>query len=92
MYLLEFMTELDIIWPWKKYDAIDNKIRYFIGQKIDITYVIFHNYARVKIDSYDSLPLEKTLNLRNIIMLIRSVFDADQNRDYYNIFSEKMFI
>ena len=92
MYLLEFMTGLDIIRPWKKYDAIYNKIRYFIGQKIDITYVISHNYARVKTDSYDSLPLEKTLTLRNVIIFIRSVFDKDQNRYYYNIFSGKMFI
>ena len=25
-----------------------------------ITYIISHNYARVKVDSYDSLPPEKT--------------------------------
>ena len=33
-------------------------------QKSDITYVISANYARIKIDSYDPLPLEK-LSLHN---------------------------
>ena len=43
----------------EKYDAIYNKIRYLTSQKSDVTYVIFHNYAKIKIDSYNSLPLEK---------------------------------
>ena len=30
-----------------------------MGVKSGITYVISHNYARIKVDSYDSLPLEK---------------------------------
>ena len=32
------------------------------------------NYARIKIDSYDSLPLEKTLTFHNVIILIKLVF------------------
>ena len=40
----------------KKHDAIYNRIRY---QKSGITYVFFHNYAKIKDDPYDSLPLEK---------------------------------
>ena len=32
-------------------------------------YVFSNNYARIKINLYDSLPLEKTLNLRNIVKL-----------------------
>ena len=47
-------------WDWirylvllcaKNYDAIYNRIRHFIGQKSDITYVSSHDYAKVKIDS-----------------------------------------
>ena len=41
-----------------KYDLIYNTIRYFIGVKSDI---ISYSHAKIKIDSYDSLPLEKTL-------------------------------
>ena len=45
----------------EKYDTIFNWIRYLISQKSCIKYVHFHNYARIKIDSNDSLHPEKTL-------------------------------
>ena len=32
------------------------------GKKSSITYVISYNYAKIKVDLYDSLPLEKILN------------------------------
>ena len=44
-----------------KYDSIYNGIRYLISVKHGIAYVISHNYAKIKVDSYDSLPLEKTM-------------------------------
>ena len=34
-------------------DAIYNRVRYLIGVKSGITYVFSHNYAKIKIDSYD---------------------------------------
>ena len=43
----------------QKYDFIYNSIRYLIQGKSSITYVIFHYYAKIKVDSFDSLPLEK---------------------------------
>ena len=43
----------------------------------------------MQVDSYDSLPLEKTLTFDNIIILIMSVFNKDKNNYYYNIFLEK---
>ena len=46
------------------------RIRYLINQKDGITYVFSHNYAKIKIDSYDSLPQEKTLILRSVIILM----------------------
>ena len=52
-YLVLFGTE--------KYNAIYNRIRYLISEKSDITFVFSHNYAKIKIGSYDSLPLVKTL-------------------------------
>ena len=51
--------------------------------------IFFNNYAKIKIDSYDSLPLEKTLTLHNVIILIKSVFNKNQNHYYYKIFLEK---
>ena len=35
----------------KKYDSIYNRIRYLIGLKRGIKYVISRNYARFKVDS-----------------------------------------
>ena len=55
----------------EKYDAIYNRIRYLGSQKTGITYAYSYNYARIKLDSYDVLPLEETLNLHNVIILIK---------------------
>ena len=73
----------------KKYDFIYNRIRYLIGVKSGITYVISHNYVKIKVDSYDSLPLEKIMAFHNVIILIKSLFNKDKNNYYYNIFLEK---
>ena len=69
--------------------VLENRIRYPISQKGGTAYVFSHNYARIKIDSHDSLPLGKTLTLDNIIILITSVVNNNQIHYYYNIFLEK---
>ena len=69
--------------------VLENRVRYPISQKGGTTYVFFHNFARIKIDSHDPLPLGKTLTLDNIIILITSVVNQNQNHYYYNIFLEK---
>ena len=73
----------------EKNDFIYNRIRYPIGVKSGIRYVISHNYAKTKANSYDSLPPEKTLALHNVIILIKAVFNKNQNHYSYNIFSEQ---
>ena len=57
----------------KLYDVICNRIRYLISGKNGITDSINHNLMRIRIDSYNSLPIEKTLTFQNIIsqLLIR---------------------
>ena len=60
-----------------------------MGLKNGITYVFSHNYAKIKADSYDSLPFEKTLTLHNAIICIKLVFNKDQNHYYYDRFLEK---
>ena len=50
-----------------------------ISVKIGITYIISHNYANIKVDSYDSLPLDKTMTFYDVTMLIKSVFNKDKN-------------
>ena len=73
----------------EKFDTIYNRIRYLTGQKIYITYAFSHNYAKIKMVLYDSLPLGKKFTLHNVITLIKSLFHKDQNRFYYNVFLEK---
>ena len=52
-------------------------------------YIFSHYYAKLKVAFYDSLPIEKILNLHNIIILIKSILNKVQNHYYYNIFLEK---
>ena len=58
----------------EKYGFIYSRIRYLIREKSGIIYVISQNYAKTKVDSYDSLPLEKTMTFHNVIILIKSLF------------------
>ena len=44
----------------EKYNAIFNRIRYLTGVKSGITCVFSDNYARINVDLYNSLYLEKT--------------------------------
>ena len=44
----------------------------------------------MKVDSYDCLPPEKILTLHNVIMLIKSVHNKDQNHYYYDVFFEEI--
>ena len=82
-------TRYLVLFGAEKYDLIYNRIRYLIGVKSGITYVVSHINAKVKSDSYDSSPLEKTLTLHNVIILIKSVFNKDKNNYYYNVFLKK---
>ena len=73
----------------EKKNFIYIRIRYLIAVKRRITYTNCYNYAKIKVDSYDSLPLEKILTFYNVAILIKSVFNKDKNNYYYNIFLEK---
>ena len=54
-------TRYLVLFAAEKYYSIDNKIRNLIGVKSGLTYVFSHNYVKIKVDSYDPLPLEKTV-------------------------------
>ena len=41
--------------------AIYNRFRYVISLKSGITYIFSHYFAKIKVDPYDSLPIEKIL-------------------------------
>ena len=52
----------------EKYDTIYNRIRYLMSLRGGITYIFSHYFTKIKIDSYDSLPIEKRLTLHNVII------------------------
>ena len=81
-------TRYLVLFVGEKYDFISNRMRYLIGVKSGIIYVISHNWAKIKVFSYDSLFLEKRLTLHNVIILIKSLFNKDEN-NYYGMFLEK---
>ena len=43
----------------------------------------------IKVDLYDSLPLEKTMTFHNVKIHIQSVLNKDKSNYYDNIFLEK---
>ena len=63
-------------------------LRLFGSEKYDYIYnrVI---KVKTKVNSYDSLPVDKTLTLHNVVILIKSVLNKDKNHCYYKIFLEQ---
>ena len=82
-------TKYLVLFGLEKNDAIYGRIRYLIGLKCGVTYVFSYNFEKITIKSDDRLPLEETLTLHSVIILIRSVFNKDQYHYYCNIFVQK---
>ena len=47
-------------------------------------YIISHNYATIKVDSFRFIPLEKIMTLCNVIILVKSVWNKDKTSYYRN--------
>ena len=71
------------------YDKICDSINYLISKESGIKDCNNHNLLRIRIDSYNSLPIEKMLTFHNVIILIKSVVNKNENYYDYNIFLEK---
>ena len=61
------------------FDKICDSIKYLISKKSGITDSIYHNIARIRIDFYNSLPIEKILTFHNVMILIKSVVNKNKN-------------
>ena len=72
-----------------KYNVIDNKIRYLIKLKSGITCIFSHYFTNTKVDTFDSLLIEKRLNLHNVVIHIKPLLNKDKNHYYKKIFLEK---
>ena len=75
--------ELVTLFGFEKYKAIYNKIRYFVSQKSGITYIFSHYFVKIKVGSYNYLPIEKRFTLHIVIVHIKLVLNKDKNHYYY---------
>ena len=71
-----------VLFALERYNAIDDRINYLISEKSGITYNINHNFARIRIDSCNSLPIEKALTF-HVIIFIKSVVNNNEKNYYY---------
>ena len=68
-----------VLFSPERYDAIYDRVKYFISRKSGITYSTDHNFARMKFDSNNFLPIEKkTMAFNNFIIFFKSVFNNNQ--------------
>ena len=68
-----------ILFASERYNAIYGTITYLISGKSGSTYSINHHFARIRIDWYNALPIEKSLTFHNVIILIKSAVNKDVN-------------
>ena len=54
-----------------------------------MTYIFSHYVVKIKVDSYDFLPIGKILTLHNLINHLKSVLNKKKNHYYYKISVEK---
>ena len=71
-----------------EHNKIYHKVRYLISGESSIKCSISYNFTRTRIDSYNSLPIEKLLAFHNVIILIKPLVNRNKNH-YYNLFLEK---
>ena len=71
------------------FNKISDRTKYLISEKSGITDSINQSFRKIRIYSYNSLPIEKILTFHNVIILIKSVVDKNKDECYYNIFLEK---
>ena len=73
------------------YHKISDRINYLIGEKSNYKYGINNNLEKFRIDSYNSLLIEKILTFHKVVILIKSVVNKNKNNYYINVFLEKGF-
>ena len=69
----------------EKYNAIYDRIRYFISLKSGITYIFPNYFAKVMIHWL----YKKILTLHDVTIHIKPVLNKGKNHYYYKIFLEK---
>ena len=60
------------------FNKLCDKIKYPISKKTGITNSVNHNFGKIRVDLYNSLPIKNILTFLSVILLIKSV--VDQNK------------
>ena len=89
LYLLKVKLNILILFDYGSFNKICDKIEYLISKKSDITNSINYNFVKIRIGSYNTLPIKKTITFHKVITLIKSVINKNKNKYYNNILSEK---
>ena len=55
----------------EKYKTIFYRIRYFIALVSNVSDVYSHKYTKIKVNSDNGLPLDKILNMKNMVIPIK---------------------
>ena len=58
-------------------DKVYDKIKYLVSKK-GIKNSISNNFGKMKMDSYNSLPIKNILNFHIVIILIKSVLNKNK--------------
>ena len=66
-----------------------DSIRYLTLVKSKTSHVYSHKIMKIKINPDHGLLLEKTLNMHNVVMLVKSVFNKNHNHCYNQVFLGK---
>ena len=82
--VLDGKIKFIVLFDYGLLDKICSKIKYLTGKKSGITNSINYKFGKIKIDSYNSLPIKKILT-SHVIILIKSVVNKNKNK-YYLIF------
>ena len=83
------MVKLNLFFDYGLLGEICDKIEYLISKNICITNSINYNFGKIRIDSYNSLPIEPIQTFHDVIITINSVVNKNKNKYYYNIFLKK---
>ena len=84
-YVLGFIIVLDgkskhlVLFDHGLFNKICDKIKYFISKKSRIADIINYNFGKIRIDSCNSLPIEKVLTFHNVVTFIKSVVNRNKN-------------
>ena len=89
LYPLDGKIKHLILFGYGQFNKICDKLKYLISKKSGITNSTNHNFGKIVIDSYNSLPIKTILTFHNVIIFIKSVVNKNGNKYYHNIFLEK---